>query len=46
LYDPMFKVKDAKTSKAEETKKRQHLITPLHEGDVNARCWYCQSPGA
>jgi hypothetical protein len=31
LYHPVLKIQDAQTSKNEEAKKRQDLVTPLHE---------------
>ena len=35
--DPVLKVKNTKPGKREETKKREQLIAPFHEGDVGAQ---------
>ena len=37
LNDPVLKIKNAQPGKGEETKKRQQLVAPFHEGDVGAR---------
>src|ERR1700686_2159528 len=42
LHDPMLKIKNAKAGEGDEAEKRQHLVTPFHEGDVDARTPRCQ----
>src|SRR5947208_10601939 len=40
--DPVLKVKNTKPGERKETKKREQLIAPFHEGDVGAHPLPCQ----
>src|SRR5436190_23408472 len=39
--DPVLKVKNTKPGERKETKKREQLIAPFHEGDVRAHPFPC-----
>src|SRR5437879_12139314 len=43
LYHPMLEIKHTQPSKNGETQKREQLIAPLHQRDVSAREFHCQS---
>src|SRR5207249_11491533 len=40
--DPVLKVKNTKPGECKETKKREQLIAPFHEGDLGAHPLPCQ----